>query len=172
MLKTSVNPVGFVPGEAAAFVLVERTEDTRPMGSRPLASFVCGPLVPGAFHRLSDNPPDGVVLAHAIRDLLAMQSPYAKVGLVIGDLNGDEYRAQDWGSALVRLRNAHGLADARMWIPALGFGETGSAAGALALCLAARTIERGQLRQDMALVWLSDKRGGAAAVIVVPGEDT
>src|ERR1019366_3776009 len=39
LLKTAVNPVGFIPGEAAAFVLIERTADARRATSRPLASF-------------------------------------------------------------------------------------------------------------------------------------
>jgi len=168
LLKTPVNPTGFVPGEAAAFALVERTADARRAQARPLASFVCGQLVPGEFDRFSEEPPDGTVLAHAIRNLLAIQPRRSEVALVIGDLNGDEYRARNWGSALVLLRNAHGVADAPMWIPALGFGETGSASGALGLCLAARAIERGYIRRGAALAWLSDESGAGAAVMLMP----
>ena len=167
LLKTPVNPTGFIPGEAAAFVLVERTADARRATSRPLASFACGPLVPGEFGRFSEEPPDGAVLARAIRDLLAAQPRRAEIALVIGDLNGDEYRARNWGSALARLRNAHGVASAPMWIPALGFGETGSAAGAVGLCLAARAMELHQLGQGAALAWLSDENGAGAAVMIM-----
>ena len=172
LLKTAVNPVGFIPGEAAAFVLIERTAELRRVEARPLASFACGPLLPGAFDRFSEDPPNGVILARAIRDLLALQPHPVEVALVIGDLNGDEYRARNWGSALVRLTNARGVADTPMWIPALGFGETGAASGAVGVCLAARAVERGQLRQGAALAWLSDDRGAAAAMMIMPGLKT
>jgi 3-oxoacyl-(acyl-carrier-protein) synthase len=166
VLKTPKNPVGFVPGEAAAFALLERTADARRAAARPIASFTCGPLVPGGFDRFSDKPPDGVVLARAIRSLLATEAGRADVGLVIGDLNGDDYRARNWGGALPRVRS-RGVTNAPMWIPALGFGETGSAAGAVGLCLAARAMERGHLR-GAALAWLSDESGAAAALLVAP----
>jgi 3-oxoacyl-[acyl-carrier-protein] synthase-1 len=171
MLKTPVNPTGFVPGEAAAFALLERAADARSAAVRPLASFVCGPLVPGTFDRFSEKPPDGAVLASAIRDLLAAQPGRPDVGLVIGDLNGDEYRARNWGGALARLGNFYGVADAPLWIPALGFGETGSAAGAVGLCLAARAMESGHLAQGTALAWLSDESGACAAVMIMPGQE-
>lgn len=166
VLKTAMNPVGFVPGEAAAFALLERTTDARRAAARPIASFTCGPLVPGAFDRFSDKPPDGVVLARAIRSLLGAEAGRADVAVVIGDLNGDEYRARNWGGALARVRS-RGVLNAPMWIPALGFGETGSAAGAVGLCLAARAMERGILRGP-ALAWLSDESGTAAALMVTP----
>ena len=169
VLKTAVNPVGFVPGEAGAFVLLERTAEARRAAARPIASFTCGPLVPGAFDRFSDRPPDGAVLARAIRSLLATEAGRADLALVIGDLNGDEYRARNWGGALARVRS-RGVMKAPMWIPALGFGETGSAAGAVGVCLAARAMERGHLR-GAALAWLSDESGAAAALMVTPGHE-
>ena len=168
VLKTPVNPVGFVPGEAAAFALVERTAEARRVEVRPLASFTCGPLVEGAFDRFSNKPPDGVVLAHAIRSLLATQSGPSDIGLTVGDLNGDEYRARDWGSTLPRLRSRD-VADAPLWIPAQGFGETGSAAGAVGLCLAVRAMERRHL-DGSALAWLTDESGAAAALLITPGQ--
>jgi 3-oxoacyl-[acyl-carrier-protein] synthase-1 len=168
LLKTSLNPAGFLPGEAAAFVLVERTADLRRTELRPLASFACGPLVPGTCDRFSGEPPDGAILARAIHHLLAVQQSRTEIGLLIADLNGDDYRARNWGSALVRLRNHRGIANAPMWIPALGFGETGSASGAVGLCLAARAMERGHLREGTALIWLSDESGAGAAVMVLP----
>lgn len=167
MLKTTVNPVGFVPGEAAAFALLERTDDVRRAGASPMASFRCGPLVPGAFDRFSDKAPDGSVIARAIR-AATTGAGQTEIGLVVGDLNGEEYRARDWGSALARL-GSRSVAEAPLWIPALGFGETGSAAGGVGLCLATRAIERG-LVHGAALVSLADDRGAAAALMVTPAK--
>jgi 3-oxoacyl-[acyl-carrier-protein] synthase-1 len=116
------------------------------------------------FDRFSDEPPNGVVLARAINSLLATEAGRADVALVIGDLNGDEYRAQNWGGALARVPS-RGVLNASMWIPALGFGETGSAVGAVGLCLAARAMERGHL-SGAALACLSDESGAAAAFMI------
>ena len=159
VLKTAANPVGFVPGEAAAFVLLERAADPSAMRLR------CGPVIDPA-----GEVPDGAALARAIRELPGARAGKPEIGVVIGDLNGSEYRARNWGSALARLRNAP-LSDAPLWIPALGFGETGSAAGAVGLCLAARALERGHAR-GAALAWLSDDNGAAAAFTIASGQET
>jgi 3-oxoacyl-[acyl-carrier-protein] synthase I len=170
-LKTPENPVGFIPGEAAAFVLLERTADARRSGILPLASVVCGPVIPGKRDRFSEEPPDGVDLARAILDLVATQPGRTEIGLVIGDLNGDEYRARSWGSAIIRLGDAFAVADAPMWIPALGFGETGSAAGAVGLCLAVRAMERGHIGRGTGLVWLCDESGAGSVLMLKAGAE-
>ena len=166
LLKTPLNPVGFVPGEAAAFALVERTRDARP-GRPPLASFSCGPLVPGEFDSRSQKSPDGDRLARAIRNLFDAWPLNTEVAVVIGDLNGDEYRARNWGSALTRLVG-HNAGRASIWIPALGFGEMGAATGAVGLCLATRAVELGRVPQASVLTWLTDESGAAAAMMIMP----
>ena len=166
LLKTPLNPVGFVPGEAAAFALLERATDEHRARS-PLASFACGPVIPGKFSRFSDKPPDGDVLAHAIRQLIENGGHNRDFALVIGDLNGDEYRARNWGNALIRLGNLREIGNLPMCIPALSFGELGAASGAVGLCLAVRAMELNQPGGSV-LNWLSDETGAAAAMMFRP----
>jgi 3-oxoacyl-[acyl-carrier-protein] synthase-1 len=168
LLKTPENPVGFVPGEAACFALLERTADTRRSRTPSLALFDCGPWISGKFDRFSEEPPDGADLARTIQELLTRYPREIEVGLVIGDLNGDEYRALIWGNAIARLGNKHDLANVPMLIPALGFGETGSAAGALGFCLAVRAIEHDRARHGACLVWLWDESGAQSALMLAP----
>jgi 3-oxoacyl-[acyl-carrier-protein] synthase-1 len=83
---------------------------------------------------------------------------------VISDLNGEPYRAIDWGNALVRRIRA--LAEPVLWCPALWFGDTGAASGAVALCLAARAFERSYAPAPWSLVLSSADGPDRAAVIV------
>ena len=41
-------------------------------------------------------------------------------GGLTGDLNGDPYRASDWGYALVRTLGPYGLGEVPLWVPAAG----------------------------------------------------
>ena len=58
------------------------------------------------------TPPQGIALAQTIDDVLSkLVNPSQEMGLSIGDLNGDNHRAMDWGYTLVRLQNKYRLGD-------------------------------------------------------------
>ena len=115
--------------------------------------------------QFSEEPPLGQGLQQAIRAALeGSLSEHAPPTLLLGDLNGLERRAGDWGHALVRLRSAVDLGHLPLWLPALSFGETGAASGALAVCLAARAFERGYAPGGHALVWLASENGARGAI--------
>jgi 3-oxoacyl-[acyl-carrier-protein] synthase-1 len=154
VLKTSANAAGFIPGEAAAFVWIER----RP-GDGPAALLRHTSLVENGPGRLSDDPPDGAALASAIRQVLS--EPLVSI---LGDLNGDDYRAREWGNALVRLRARHDLADVPLRIPCLAFGDTGAASGPVGLCLGAAAQSRGWLPPGVLVQWLVSDSGSRAAL--------
>jgi hypothetical protein len=164
LLKTPLNPCGFLPGEAAAFVLVEKVSAARARGMEVMAAV--GPVAVGQedSDRFSDKPPLGVSLAQTIRKVVSQDtSKSRKIGLVIGDLNGDAPRAMDWGNALVRLQGELRLGEFPTWLPAQAFGETGAATGALAICLGARALQRKYAPPGAVLIWLSSDNGARAA---------
>ena len=88
-----------------------------------------------------------------------------RLGLFIGDLNGTERRALDWGHAIMRLRSKleSDLA-VPLWLPAASFGDTGAAAGPVAICLAARGFDRGYAPNGNVVVWLSSESGLMGAI--------
>ena len=130
LLKTAINPCGFHPGEAAAFLLLERLVDARSRKANALAILGETAIEQEAFNRLSDKLPQGAALATVLRQVLSRCAPNGSdVGLVIGDLNGDTARAMDWGYALVRLAAEVRLGELPLWLPAQSFGETGAATG-------------------------------------------
>ncbi|RKH61868.1 hypothetical protein D7V93_11140 [Corallococcus llansteffanensis] len=172
LLKSPANPVGFVPGEAAVFLLLESPAAALRRKASLQALLDAPRLRAEPFHRKSGQPALGMALAGCIRDtLLAAREHREPVGLVIAGLNGDAYRAQDWGHALVRLRT-EGLVEAGVpeWYPAFPFGETGAATGPLGVAMAAHGFARGYAPPGVALLWVGSDMGERCALrIHAPG---
>lgn len=171
VLKMPGHPVGLMPGEGAAFFLVESSEAARRRAA-PVQAFVDEmSLATEPFDLLSPQPKVGVALASALEELLGrLEEGGQETGLVIGDLNGMEARANDWGCSLVRLRHRVPQAAAD-WYPALAFGDVGAATGAFSVCMAARGFARGYAPSPNVLVWLWGERGARGALYVRAPEE-
>ncbi|QSQ26650.1 TIGR02270 family protein [Pyxidicoccus parkwayensis] len=167
LLKTPENPVGVLPGEASAFVLVERGEVALRRGARPLAVLDAACMQAEPFHRLSNTPSQGRALARCAGEALSRgQDCGERIRLVIAALNGDAYRASDWGHALVRLRTDKLLNQAIEWYPAASFGEIGAATGPAGVCMAVRGFQRGYSPEGDALLWVSGDDGGRGSLLL------
>ncbi len=164
VLKTSINPVGFVAGEAAAFILLERAADIHGQATPPLGFLTGASFVSPASDRLSENPPDGIALAQALVQALPASRPSTPLAFIMSDLNGDDYRARDWGSALIRLRGKHNLADVPTFIPAVAFGEIGAASVPVGLCVGIVGQRRGWIPRGSIVEWSSADKGSRAAL--------
>jgi 3-oxoacyl-[acyl-carrier-protein] synthase-1 len=167
-LKTADHPTGFVPGEAAVALLLERSESARSRRQAPLA--LVGTPVSGIEPDGPDpdSPPSGRILHEVLAAALA-GSGAGGTGSVYLDLNGESRRAHEWGNALVHARRSSRL---DLWvheIPALAFGETGAASPLLAVVLAARTFARSRASGDRALVAVVGEDGHRAAFAVRRG---
>jgi 3-oxoacyl-[acyl-carrier-protein] synthase-1 len=160
VLRTGDNPVGFLPGEAAAFFLLER--DT---GTRHAVAIEGAAVAEDSAHQFSAEPPVGIALTQAISQATAanLSSP---VDFIIGDLNGLERRAFDWGCCLTRLPRAPAIQAAPCWLPAASFGETGAASGAAGVCLAVTAFRRGYSPGNRALLWSASHDRRRAAMVL------
>lgn len=155
-LKAVDNPVGLVPGEAACFMLIERLDRARRRKATPLA----------VLHRPCFAVPDqgtdeqavnqGAAMSKAIAGALRHAgAPQDGPLTIYWDANGEQDKALDLGYALLRLREAY---DVEVWtqaFPAANFGDTGTAGGMLALCLAVRAFQRRYNAGSRAVVALS-----------------
>ena len=169
LLKTPGNPVGMLPGEASAFMQVERWDAAVRRGARVLATIEAPSVDTEPFHRMSRKPALGEALVRSIRRTLApIGGPRKQALRVIAALNGDSYRAADWGHALVTLRTQDDLPETPTWYPAASFGETGAATGLLGICMAVRGFERGYLPETDVLLWVGGDDGSRGSLLIHP----
>lgn len=162
-LKTPDNPVGVMPGEAAACFLVEPRSGASARGAKVWAHIA----PPGVGQETSSfsggHLSQGVAMAGALREALAAPAHRPFQGPVIVDCNGEQWRAHEWGNARVRATDRLGAAITEVF-PALSLGDTGAASAAIGVCLAVRALERGYAGHDSVLVAASSEQGHVGAV--------
>ncbi|ATB41513.1 hypothetical protein CYFUS_006979 [Cystobacter fuscus] len=159
-LKTPEHPMGLMPGEAAAAVLLETgTEAARRNASLlgTLAAVGMGRTV-GEARRGAES---GRALTQAVRQAWPAGAP--PVGDIYGDVNGEHARALEWGFAQSVLRETHPLERTHLHAPAECLGDTGAASGLISVCAVLQGFARGYAHGDQALVWSSSDSGELAA---------
>lgn len=153
-LKTNDRPNGLSPGEAGVFFVLERFDQARRRDAVALATIAGVALGSEPHHALSEGPGSGEGLARVIDELYAATGPGS--AWLLTDHNGESYRANELGMAMVRLApKLPAISGARRWFPAASFGETGAASAALAVGLAARAFARGYAEAESAVVLAS-----------------
>lgn len=167
LVKTSNNSIGFHPGEAAAFLLIERCTTTSDR-ARVLAHVSSMAIGADEDDRFAEQTTKGIGLTHTIDSALSSLPHGQAVCTIVADLNGDDYRAMDWGYAQERMLRKYGLEGTVLSIPALNFGEVGAATGAVASCFVLRTIGRNGMPHGTALIWLTSEDGTKAALTLRP----
>ncbi|RKH55507.1 hypothetical protein D7V93_22715 [Corallococcus llansteffanensis] len=164
-LKAGDVPSGLSPGEAGVCLLLEKEDSARRRGAAPLA-FVTAVATGREPHSyLRGEVSTGAGLARCVREALetaGLPQPYE--GDVFSDLSGETWRAQEWGSAVVRLSEQ--LGSPRLHLPCVSVGDVGAASGALGLCLATHTLQRGHTRQGSALVLSSSVEGDVGCMVL------
>lgn len=165
LLKTANSPAGLMPGEAAAFFLLELRTSARRRGARMEA--IMGPTFHAREeqHRFSGQPSTGLALSEVMEHAQATLGP-EKAGLMIHNLNGDPWRSMEWGSALVRLTPRHSVREVPVWVPAESFGETGAATAAIGVCMGTRAFARSHAGTRHILVAMSSYDGNKACLVL------
>jgi 3-oxoacyl-[acyl-carrier-protein] synthase-1 len=166
-LKSPDIPVGLMPGEAAACILVEDSAAARRRNVAPQA-FVSAVSV-GQVHdqSVTRRPRVGQALANVIEDALAKLLGPGKAfrGDIVCDLNGEVWRASEWGNTRVRL-GARLDEPVRLVIPGVSLGDTGAASGAVALCMVVRSFRRKYASSSRSLVVSSSEHGAIGAFVL------
>jgi 3-oxoacyl-[acyl-carrier-protein] synthase I len=158
-LKTPEQPVGAVPGEAAAFLCLERDGRT---SAPALARWSASAGGQTHDHRVSERPPSGAAWASSALSVLgnADTQPFFVV-----QHSGESHSAHEWGEALVHLQARQaGLGGAVSWFPAVAFGEVGAAFTPLSMVLACRAWQRRYAPAATAVVLAGSDAGERAAI--------
>lgn len=148
----------FVPGEAAAFLLLKLADNDSSVKLYPPG------LADEPGHRYSQEPYKGEGLSDAVEEaLLNIQAPTIKT--VFSSFNGENFNAKEWGVAAIR--NQQSLdSEFNMIHPADCYGDIGAATGPVLMALASIGMQKGYY-QKPALVWVSSEIQQRAAVYMV-----
>lgn len=166
-LKSERGVDGFVPGEAAVALLLERIVPRAPTRRPCLARLTLPVLADEPRPLAGDKPSTGAGLVTALRGALRSLPEPNPQGWVLCDLNGESYRAFEWGLARVRLGSE--LASAIvLQHPADSIGDTGAACAGLLIVCATQAHERNYAPQPAALVWAASDAGARGAMLVLP----
>ena len=163
-VKSSDNWDGFIPGEAAGFLLLAKAPAAAARNLPVLARVT--PMATGfeTGHLYSAEPYRGDGLASTFQQLVSRGVVDRPIREVYTSMTGESHWAKEWGVAFMRNRAAfqegHG-----MHHPADCFGETGAASGPILVGLAALGI-KGHYRGSPALAYGSSDHGARAAVII------
>lgn len=162
------NAWGFIPGEAAGAVLVMRAPTAQRLGLGPLAVI----LGAGSAHEpkaiKTRTVCVGEGLTQAFRGALAALPAGTQVSDVYCDLNGEPYRADEYGFACLRTKEAF-RSPADFVAPADCWGDVGAAGAALHMILAAIAGAGGYARGDTAFIWASAEEGERVAALLTVG---
>lgn len=163
-LKSPRNVDGFCPGEAAAALLVEGPRSRRGAAAKATIAALGLGIEPEPMR--SDKVSTGAGLVQALRGALpAVNGP----DFLLCDLNGESYRAFEWGVAQARL-GARLAGLQRTVMPARSVGDVGAATGALLVATAVEAFERGWAPGEEALMFTASEGAlRAAARISSPG---
>ncbi len=150
-LKRADVPNGIVPGEGAAFFLLVNEALATLLHEQP--AVICQNVTrteePKPWYL--EEPSAAVGLTRAIQSVFAPAGPGVRADITMCDLNGEAWRAEEWSFAYLRTVKYHSE-PLNLWHPADILGDTGAAAGALLVALAAHELGRVE-RLRRGLVW-------------------
>jgi len=162
------NAWGFVPGEGAGAVLLMRHDVAQAASVKILARVLSvGVDVEKCLIR-TDSVCLGLGLTGAFRDAFAPLVDGQLVSDTYCDMNGEPYRADEYGFAVTRTRE-HFTSPSEFVAPADCWGDTGAASAPLAVSLATIAFLKAYANGNLSLVWGSSDTGERGAALIVAG---
>jgi len=161
-LKTGYAPHGITPGEAAAFVVVERSAAASARGARVLATVRAAGDATGPAWSWPPATDGAQALCAALEAATRGANATRDRMTVVSDLNGEPHRSTEW--ALGRSRVLRFAREIDLFHPADAVGDVGAATGVLLLGFATFLLNRLFAPASDVLVWTSSDDGPRAAV--------
>lgn len=159
------NAWGFIPGEGAGAILLIKAARVK---EHQLTCFANILAMGGAMEKnliKTDSVCIGEGLTTAFQKALVELPENIKVSDIYCDMNGEPYRADEYGFACLRTKDYFkAVSDFRS--PADCWGDMGAATGPLLLILASIAHRNAYASGKLALCWASSEAGQRAAVLV------
>jgi len=163
-LKSERNVDGFIPGEAGVILLLETLVHARMRNARILGRIEGLGAAVETENIHSEKGPSGKGLVDASRKVFQDKDGMQSIW-VICDLNGESYRAQEWGIFLCRAANRFQNLKA-LWHPADCVGDVGAASAGLYISMACEAFKKNYAPSDRAFIWCASDDGKRAACLV------
>lgn len=164
-LHSESNSWGFIPGEAAGFCLVANKYEVKRLGLTKLGDIlaVAAERETNLIH--TDSVCLGEGLSRAINHVLQILPPDTRVDNSICDINGEIYRGDELGYAIVK--TAEHFVDPTGFItPADCWGDVGAASGPLFIMLTAMAGMKGYAKGPHTVVWAGSESGERCAALL------
>lgn len=160
-LKTDDNPVGYIPGEGASFILLDASR------SKGVSTEISVSMDNSTIETNDDR--DKLWQSEKLASVVKNSIDTSKLGKIfpqcVVDTNGEEFRAKEFGILSVKLKSEYpDVHFLEPKIPTLSFAETGAMAGPLAFLTILASVERGYANHNEFLVLLSEYNGKRAAI--------
>jgi 3-oxoacyl-[acyl-carrier-protein] synthase-1 len=159
------NAWGFIPGEAAGSLCLMRADTVRELGILPLADVLAAAAAHEPKRIRTETVCLGEGLTQAFRGALDALPAGCKVSDVYCDLNGEPYRADEYGFASLRVPSLFESASDFV-APADCCGDVAAASIPLFLTLAALAIRKGYAKGSLSLTWAGSDAGERGAVLI------
>jgi 3-oxoacyl-[acyl-carrier-protein] synthase I len=166
-LKSESNVDGFIPGEAAAFIVIELQKNTLQRGVGQYA--LCGEAVIAEEKntRWSETSCTGEGLSQCLKTVLAgLKEKGRNPDAVLCDLNGEGYRSKEWGYALIKAFRGNLSVPSILIHPSDCIGDVGAAIGGILVGLSCHSMKMDHVDWNDTVIWCSSDDGERAALSV------
>ena len=162
------NAWGFIPGESAGALLVESVVAAQRGERVPLADVIGVGIGKETKLIKTNRVCIGEGLTQAFRTALGRLRSEERIDNVFCDLNGEAYRADEYGFTCLRTKDR--FREATDFVaPADCWGDVGAAGGALHALLAIAACRKGYAKGPLSMIWASSEGGDrAAGVLAAP----
>ena len=156
---------GFCPGEAAGFCLFASQELASRLDLPAPVQILSAASAIEKNRIKTETVCIGEGLSEAFKKTLASLPKDTFVDHTICDMNGEPYRGDEYGFAVLRSRGKF-RDEADFQTPADCWGDVGAASGPLFTVLAAFAVEKGYSAGPLTLLWGSSEGGLRAAALL------
>lgn len=160
------NAWGFVPGEAAGFCLLASQKAVQRHNLSASARVIAAATAREKNLIKTETVCLGEGLTTAFKQVLqALPMPDIKIDEIICDMNGEAYRAEEFGFATVRA-SKYFIDVSDFVAPADCWGDIGAASGPLFVALAMAAWRKSYAKGPYTLLWTSSESGERSVAIL------
>lgn len=152
------NSWGFIPGEAAGFVLLSTARAAERLDSSVALELVTTTTTRETKLIKSDAVCIGEGLTSLFRSLAKGSDSSVRMDHLVCDMNGEPYRAEEFGFAVVRAGQLF-RSPSEFATPASCWGDVGAASGPLFLALSDASVRRGYAAGPLTMAFTSSESG-------------